>query len=165
MIDDGLFDPKAANHDLYGGVGLFAAAMADRFGSTTRMTVVESDEVATEYAAENLSEWVGARALSSRVDRYLAQVVKNITTLEHSRWKQATVIVDPPRQGAGKETIDHLAVLAPAQIVYVACDPVALARDVSYLAEAGYELGDIRAFDLFPNTHHMEAVAQFVRAT
>jgi tRNA/tmRNA/rRNA uracil-C5-methylase (TrmA/RlmC/RlmD family) len=129
------------------------------------MTVVESDEVATEYAAENLSEWVGARALSSRVDRYLAQVVKNITTLEHSRWKQATVIVDPPRQGAGKEAIDHLAVLAPAQIVYVACDPVALARDVSYLAEAGYELGHIRAFDLFPNTHHMEAVAHFVRAT
>lgn len=165
MIDEGLFDPKAANHDLYGGVGLFAAAMADRFGSTTRMTVVESDEVATEYAAENLSEWVGARALSSRVDRYLAQVVKNMNAVEHSKWKQATVIVDPPRQGAGKETINHLAQLSPAQIVYVACDPVALARDVVYLAEAGYELGEIRAFDLFPNTHHLEAVAHFVRAS
>lgn len=165
MIDDGLFDPKAANHDLYGGVGLFAAAMADRFGSTTRMTVVESDEVATEYAAENLSEWVGARALSSRVDRYLSQLTKNMTAVEHSKWKQAAVIMDPPRQGAGKETINHLAQLSPAQIVYVACDPVALARDVAYLAEAGYELGDIRAFDLFPNTHHMEAVAHFVRAS
>jgi tRNA/tmRNA/rRNA uracil-C5-methylase (TrmA/RlmC/RlmD family) len=129
------------------------------------MTVVESDEVATEYAAENLSEGVGARALSSRVDRYLAQVVKNMTAVEYSKWKQATVIVDPPRQGAGKETINHLAQLSPAQIVYVACDPVALARDVAYLAEAGYELGEVRAFDIFPNTHHMEAVAHFVRVS
>ncbi|HEY4268748.1 MAG TPA: class I SAM-dependent RNA methyltransferase, partial [Galbitalea sp.] len=65
--------------------------------------------------------------------------------------------------GAGKDVVAALAALAPAQLVYVACDPVALARDVGYFAERGYRLDGLRAFDLFPNTHHVEAVARLVR--
>lgn len=162
-IDDQLFDPRAANLDLYGGVGLLAAAVGDRFGGATRITSIESDERATEYASENLVDWVGARAQTARVDRYLEQVLREASASERSRFESATVVLDPPRSGAGKVVVHALTKLQPAQIVYVACDPVALARDVSLLREGGYELTGLNAFDLFPNTHHVEAVASFVR--
>ena len=157
-IDDALFDPRAHNLDLYGGVGLLAAAVGDRFGSTTRITTVESDPHATEHAGQNLSDWVGARAVTARVERWIAQLA---TSGEHLT--SATVILDPPRAGAGKDVVAALATLRPEQIVYVACDPIALARDVGLFSERGYELADVRAFDLFPNTHHVEAVARLIR--
>jgi tRNA/tmRNA/rRNA uracil-C5-methylase (TrmA/RlmC/RlmD family) len=78
--------------------------------------------------------------------------------------RAATVVLDPPRAGAGKEVVSAIAALEPAQLIYVACDPVALSRDVALLAERGYELAQLRAFDLFPNTHHVEAVARLVRS-
>ncbi len=164
VIDEALFDPRAANHDLYGGVGLFAAAVGDRFGSTTRMTSVESDEMATEYALDNLAEWVGARAVTARVDRYLASVLSDLNAVEKARYAAATIVLDPPRAGAGKDVVNSLTELSPAQLVYVACDPVALSRDVALFAERGYQLEELRAFDLFPNTHHVEAVARFIRS-
>jgi tRNA/tmRNA/rRNA uracil-C5-methylase (TrmA/RlmC/RlmD family) len=68
--------------------------------------------------------------------------------------------MDPPRVGAGRGTIQNLTAMKPAQIIYVACDPVALARDVEYAKQAGYQLAEIKGFDLFPNTHHFEAVAR-----
>jgi tRNA/tmRNA/rRNA uracil-C5-methylase (TrmA/RlmC/RlmD family) len=162
-VDEALFDPRAANLDLYGGVGLFAAALGDRFGDTVRITSVESDPRATEHAGENLSEWVGARAETGRVERFLAELERSAGAGERARMAKATVILDPPRAGAGKDVVAALAALAPAQLVYVACDPVALARDVGLFAERGYRLDALRAFDLFPNTHHVEAVARLVR--
>ncbi len=164
MIDGDLFDVRAANHDLYGGVGLLAAAMGDRFGSTTRMTSVESSDEATEFAANNLADWVGSRVLTGRVDHYLTHVATDMSPAERTAWSAATVILDPPRAGAGKDVIESLGILSPAQLIYVACDPVAFARDAGYLRELGYELVDLRAFDLFPNTHHVEAVSRFVKA-
>ena len=157
-IDPQLFDPRAANLDLYGGVGLLAAALGDRFGNHTRITTVESDSLSTDYAAENLAEWSGASAITARVDRYLRELAKARTTLDG-----ATVVLDPPRSGAGKDVVDSLVRFSPAQVVYVACDPVALARDVALFRVRGYELARLRAFDLFPNTHHVEAVASLVR--
>lgn len=164
-IDEALFDPRAANLDLYGGVGLLAAAVADRFGSTTRITTVESDATATEYAGENLSEWIGAAAVTGRVERWVAALAANAGAGERARLRAATVVLDPPRSGAGKDVVTALADLEPAQLVYVACDPVALARDIALLGERGYELAALRAFDLFPNTHHIEAVARLVRSS
>ena len=161
-IDDQMFDPRAANLDLYGGVGLFSAAVGDAFGPTTRITTVELDEGATEFAAENLAEWIGARALTSRVDRFIADLVSSASATQRSRVAAATVILDPPRSGAGKLVIDGLASLSPAQIIYVACDPVALARDAQLLAARGYHVAHIEAHDLFPHTHHVETVARFV---
>ena len=158
-IDESLFDPRAANLDLYGGVGLLAAAVGDRFGSTVRITSVESDATATDFASENLSEWMGASALTDRVDRYLARISRDASAAERSRLAAGTVVLDPPRSGAGRQVVAQLGALAPQQIVYVACDPVALARDVALFAEHGYQLKTLRAFDLFPNTHHVEAVA------
>jgi len=154
-----LFDPRAPNLDLYGGVGLLAAAIGDQYGRDIRITSVESDARATGFAKDNLADWADARATTARVDRFLTRM-----RVDGGRLDQATVILDPPRSGAGKGVVDELAALSPAQVVYVACDPVALARDVALFASRGYRVESIRAFDLFPNTHHVEAVATLVRS-
>jgi tRNA/tmRNA/rRNA uracil-C5-methylase (TrmA/RlmC/RlmD family) len=73
------------------------------------------------------------------------------------------IVLDPPREGAGKEVVQAMVALNPRAIVYIACDPAALARDTTYLSEVGYEITKIRAFDLFPMTHHIETVALFTR--
>lgn len=163
-IDVSRFDPAAANLDLYGGVGLLAAAVGDRFGPDLRITSVESDAGATEHAGENLADWVGASAVTARVDRYLDRLSRDAGPAERGRLSAATVVLDPPRSGAGRRVVDALAALGPAQLIYVACDPVALARDVALLNDHGYELRGIRGFDLFPHTHHVEAVATLVRS-
>ncbi|WP_314146525.1 TRAM domain-containing protein [uncultured Leifsonia sp.] len=158
-VDEALFDPRAANLDLYGGVGLLAAALGDRFGSTLRITSVESDERATDDAAENLAEWIGASAVTARVEHFVTGLAVEATAAERARLRAATVVLDPPRSGAGRAVVEAVAAMRPAQIVYVACDPVALARDLAFFREHGYPLRSLRAFDLFPNTHHVEAVA------
>ena len=162
-IDGDLFDPRAHNLDLYGGVGLLAAAVADRFGPATQITSVESDSAATDFAAGNLVEWIGANAQTGRVERWVRELAASATALDKARLGAATIVLDPPRSGAGKEVVASLVGLAPAQLVYVACDPVALSRDVALFAERGYELVRLRAYDLFPNTHHFEAIATLVR--
>ncbi len=161
-VDAELFDPRAGNLDLYGGVGLLAAAVADRFGRATRITSVEADPRATDHASENLAEWLGAGAESGRVGRRL-RALQERTAGDRSPLDGATVVLDPPRSGAGVDVMATLGRLAPAQLVYVACDPVALARDVALAEAHGYRLARIRAFDLFPHTHHVEAVATLIR--
>jgi tRNA/tmRNA/rRNA uracil-C5-methylase (TrmA/RlmC/RlmD family) len=162
-VDDALFDASAANLDLYGGVGLLAAAVGDRFGRTTKITSVESAANATDFAARNLAEWIGAAAVTERVERYIARTAAQASARERGRQSAATVVLDPPRSGAGKSVVGSLLTLEPAQIVYVACDPVAFARDVALFAAGGYEVRALRAFDLFPHTHHVEVVARLTR--
>lgn len=162
-VDSDLFDPRAANLDLYGGVGLFAAALGDRFGATTRITTVEANRSATDDAAENLSEWIGATAVTARVDSFLRQLSGSATAIERARLRSATVILDPPRSGAGREVVESLVLIDPAQIIYVACDPVALSRDIATFADHGFVPQTLRAFDLFPHTHHLETVVRLVR--
>ena len=153
-------DPDAAHLDLYGGVGLFAAALGELGGPATRVTSVESSPRATEHAGENLAEWVGARAVTARVDRYLAQLEADASARERARLSAGTVLLDPPRAGAGGEVVERIAALRPRSVVYVACDPVALARDLGTFAGLGYRaLRPVRALDLFPHSHHVEAVA------
>jgi len=164
LTREDLFDPRAANHDLYGGVGLLAAALGDRFGPATRVTSVESEATATDFAAENLAEWMGARAVTARVDRYLADLEKQASAEERHRLASATMVIDPPRSGAGKAVVGSLTRLGVAQVVYVACDPVAFARDVALFRAQGYELDAVRAYDLFPHTHHVETVGVLVRS-
>src|SRR6185437_9694250 len=112
-IDEALFDPRAANLDLYGGVGLLSAAVGDRFGSTVRITSVEGDETATDHAAENLAEWIGANAVTSRVERFVTGLAAEASPAERSRFRAATVILDPPRSGAGRAVVDAIAELSP----------------------------------------------------
>jgi len=163
-IDPDLFEPSAANLDLYGGVGLLAAAVGDRFGPGIHITSVESDARATEYAASNLAEWDGATAATGRVEHWVRSLAASASASERARLAEGTVILDPPRSGAGRDVVDSVVALSPAQVVYVACDPVAFARDVGLFAERGYTLSGLRAFDLFPNTHHVEAVGTLRRA-
>lgn len=159
------WDADGWHLDLYGGVGLFAATMGEVGGAATRVTSVESDARATEHAGENLAEWVGARAETGRVDRWLARAVAEASLSERDRISRGVVLLDPPRSGAGRAVVESVAALAPAAVVYVACDPVALARDVATFREAGYETGAVEALDLFPNSHHVEAVATLTRSS
>jgi tRNA/tmRNA/rRNA uracil-C5-methylase (TrmA/RlmC/RlmD family) len=124
---------------------------------------VESDEAATDFAADNLKDWLGASAATDRAERWVQRAAATASATERGRFRAATVVLDPPRAGAGKQVVTALAELAPAQLVYVACDPVAFARDVALFSERGYRLAALRAFDLFPNTHHVEAVGTLVR--
>ncbi|MFG6502819.1 class I SAM-dependent RNA methyltransferase [Microbacterium sp. P05] len=157
-------DADASHLDLYGGVGLFAATLAELGGPATRVTSIESDPRATEHAGENLAEWVGARAETARVDRYVARLAAEASDRERERLSRGVVLLDPPRAGAGREVVEKIAALAPNAVVYVACDPVALARDLRTFADLGYAARrGIRAVDLFPNSHHVEAVTVLER--
>ncbi|MFV0373566.1 class I SAM-dependent RNA methyltransferase [Microbacterium sp.] len=156
-------DPDAHHLDLYGGVGLLAAAVAVAGGPETRITTVESDSRATEHAGHNLAEWVGARAETGRVDRWLAATADTASRALRERISRGLVVLDPPRAGAGRRVVEAVAGLRPAGVVYVACDPVALARDLGTFAGRGYHARHVRAFDLFPHSHHVESVALLLR--
>ncbi|WP_417562152.1 class I SAM-dependent RNA methyltransferase [Microbacterium sp.] len=158
-------DPEATHLDLYGGVGLFAAALGAHGGPATRVVSVESDPRATEHAGENLADWVGARAETARVDRWLPQLRETASDRERERLGRGVVVLDPPRSGAGAAVVGELIALRPERIVYVACDPVALARDLKTFRAGGYEASEITAVDLFPHSHHIEAVAALTRAS
>ncbi len=160
---DDRIDPEAQHLDLYGGVGLFAATLAELAGATAQVTSVESDPRATDHAGENLAEWVGVRAETGRVDRWLAAQVAGASVRERARLRRGVVLLDPPRAGAGRQVVEDIARLSPASVVYVACDPVALARDIATFGALGYAPERIDAVDLFPNSHHVEAVAVLSR--
>jgi tRNA/tmRNA/rRNA uracil-C5-methylase (TrmA/RlmC/RlmD family) len=134
--------------DLYAGVGLFAAFLADAVGPTGRVVAVEGSHLACRDARANLPSW--AQVEHGSVDRVLASAYDAPFDL---------VVLDPPREGARHRVVTQIADRAPRAVVYVACDPAALARDLATFAELGYELRTVRAFDLFPMTHHVECVA------
>lgn len=165
VVSDALapVDPDAWHLDLYGGVGLLAAAVAAQGGPATRITTVESDARATEHAGANLAEWVGARAETGRVDRWLAELEATASAGERRRLQRGVVVLDPPRAGAGRDVVERVARLQPAQVVYVACDPVALARDLATFAGHGFTAQAVRAIDMFPHSHHVEAVTVLSR--
>jgi tRNA/tmRNA/rRNA uracil-C5-methylase (TrmA/RlmC/RlmD family) len=162
MVSAAGFSADADNLDLYGGVGLFSGALASKFGTGIRITTVESFKQATEDAVLNLSDVPKAKAICSPVERYMNQKVSEMAKAKDTL-EDATVIIDPPRAGAGAKVVGQLIELAPKHLVYVACDPIALARDLKPLLAGGYELKQLRAFDLFPHTHHVEAIASLVR--
>ena len=162
MVADVGIDLAAPNLDLYGGVGLFAGALAARFANRLKITTVESVKGATEDAKLNLADLPAVRAVCAPVERFVAEQVTESKN-GNVDYSAATVIVDPPRAGAGSKVIKGLTLMAPKHIVYVACDPVALARDLKQLLAEGYQLKALRAFDLFPHTHHVEAVASLVK--
>ena len=162
-VDWDNWDDGAANHDLYGGVGLFAAVLADRGGPASHIVSVESHEKASGFALTNLAAFDNASVVTGDVMGYLRGQVSRAGALSADRFARATILLDPPRSGAGTRVIDSLVALAPKQLVYVACDPVAFARDQKLLSAAGYALTSLQAFDLFPHTHHIEMVAGFQR--
>lgn len=151
---DGVGDVDGARVlDLYSGAGLFTAPLAAAVGATGSVVAVEGDERAVRDARRN------AHGLD-HVELHHGPVGSVLAADESGA---DVVVLDPPRVGAGRGVVDAVAARRPSRIVYVACDPAALARDVSYLAGHGYALDSLRAFDLFPHTHHLEAVAVLTR--
>ena len=150
-----LADLKTGEHvlDLYGGVGLFTAAILEAVGTSGHVDLIEGSKIATEDAARNFAQYSNVTIATGDV----AKLLPRITAAD-------VVVLDPPRDGAGKEAVAEITRLAPRSIVYVACDPAALARDTAYLADHSYSLVKLRAFDLFPMTHHIECVALYTRA-
>lgn len=164
MVAEVGIDLEADNLDLYGGVGLFSGALAAKFGNGIRITSVESFRQATDDATLNLADLSKAKAVCAPVERFLNERVGNLDKGgKTASPRNATIVLDPPRAGAGAKVVGQLLAIQPKHIVYVACDPIALARDLKPLIEGGYELKTLRAFDLFPHTHHVEAVASLVR--
>jgi 23S rRNA (uracil1939-C5)-methyltransferase len=138
--------------DLYAGVGLFAIALA----ATGRghVTAVEGDPSSGADLRENARPWAASlRAIVGRVEDHLAG---------HRR-AYSTMLIDPPRTGVSKPAMDAIVRHGAKRIVYVSCDPPTMARDSRRLLEAGYRLGPLEGFDLFPNTPHVEVVGVFDR--
>ncbi|MGC5345321.1 class I SAM-dependent RNA methyltransferase [Streptomyces sp. DT171] len=136
--------------DLYCGVGLFAGAIAQRVGEKGAVLGIESGKRAVEDAQHNLKDLDRVRIEHGKVDQALPRTGITETDL---------IVLDPPRAGAGRQTVKHLTGLGARRIAYVACDPAALARDLGYFRDGGYTVRTLRAFDLFPMTHHVECVA------
>ena len=137
--------------DLYGGVGLFTAAMIDIVGENGSIDLFEGGKSATADAAKNFANNTNVRIATGDVAKLLPRVSK-----------ADVVVLDPPRIGAGKIVLAEIARMAPRAVVYIACDPAALARDTAYFLELGYSIAKIRAFDLFPMTHHIECIALYL---
>jgi tRNA/tmRNA/rRNA uracil-C5-methylase (TrmA/RlmC/RlmD family) len=142
--------------DLYAGVGLFTAFLADRVrpdgpAPRGRVVAIEGDSRASAYSRDN----VPAAEVSA------GDVATVLASDDDGRFD--LVVLDPPREGARRRVVEAVVAREPRAVAYVACDPAALARDVAIFAEHGYRLSGLRAFDLFPMTHHVECVALLVR--
>jgi len=137
--------------DLYAGVGLFGGVLAEDVGPNGSVVCIESSSTAVADAVANLASTSWATARVGHVDADLVRA-------ELATARPDVIVLDPPRAGAGRAVCQALAE-SGARLVYVACDPAALARDIATLRSLGYRLAGLRAFDLYPMTHHLEAVA------
>ena len=141
--------------DLYSGVGLFTLPLARRF---EQVIGVEAQPRAAEFAGQNAA-FAGldnVRIETTPVEQWLENAYRT-----HGR--APFVLLDPPRTGLPAPALRGLLRMRPQRIAYVSCDPATLARDIKALLEAGYELLDLTAVDMFPQTHHVETVAHLER--
>ncbi|KUG53767.1 hypothetical protein AVL62_00505 [Serinicoccus chungangensis] len=147
-------DPQPGERalDLYAGVGLFAVPLAEAVGDSGEVLAVEADVAAADAAGRHLDPYPWAQAHAGATEEALAGLVTSGGSAD-------VVVLDPPRSGAGADVVRALAALRPRAVVYVACDPAALARDLATAREAGLELAALRVLDAFPMTHHVESLA------
>lgn len=150
--------------DAYGGVGLFAATAMAWVG---HVTLVESSASACRDAEQNLAERLATDSGPASATIVRSEVGRLASSAGGSTFADLptvdVVVADPARPGLGRPGRDALAALAAPVFVLVSCDPVSLARDVSLLGEIGYVAEQVEVLDLFPHTHHVEAVTRFVR--
>lgn len=148
----GFLHPGAAVADLYAGAGLFTAVLADAVGETGSVLSVEGAPGTSRDARKNLHAAPQVEIVQGRVERVLHRNPRDFDAL----------VLDPPRAGAGKAVVNQLVAAGPRAIAYVSCDPASFARDIGYFRQAGWDLARLRAFDLYPHTHHLETVALLV---
>ncbi|AXJ10811.1 class I SAM-dependent RNA methyltransferase [Arthrobacter sp. PM3] len=149
LHDGGYLAPGSVVADLYAGAGLFTAPLADAVGVTGSVLSVEGAPGTSRDARKNLHDAAQVEIVQGRVERVLRQKPRNFDAL----------VLDPPRAGAGKAVVKQLIDAGPRAIAYVSCDPASFARDLGYFRQGGWGLAGLRAFDLYPHTHHMETVA------
>jgi len=149
----------AAVLDLYSGAGLFTAPLADAVGETGEVVSVEGDERAVKDARRNLHDRGNVELHAGDVARVLSGRDDADSDVVHAD----VVVLDPPRTGAGRSVVGGIVALRPERVVYVACDPAALARDIALFADGGYGVETLQGYDLFPMTHHLETIAVFTR--
>ena len=135
--------------DLYSGVGLFASVLGSQVGPSGSVMAVEAGPGAMA-AVSNLADLPHVRIYEGAVEDVLAA---------GEGPSPDCVVLDPPRKGAGRAVVSLIADRSPGRVIYVACDPAALARDVATFGGLGYRLEKLRAFDAFPMTHHVECIA------
>ncbi|MBN1174254.1 MAG: class I SAM-dependent RNA methyltransferase [Micromonosporaceae bacterium] len=151
-----LLGPRAGERawDLYGGAGLFAAALLGPIGDAGQVTIVEADRRGTEAARRCFAGCNNVRAVRGDV----------ASVLGNPRWRSIDLVVaDPPRTGLGARVAERIASRDPRAVALVSCDPATFARDVRAFAALGYRLDVLRAFDAFPMTQHVEVVGRLVR--
>ena len=154
LIDFALADAAGASAlDLYSGVGLFTLPLSRHFES---VLAIEANSTATRFARRNLqdAELSNARVITATVTDWFRSGPTSAADF---------VLLDPPRAGAESAVIKGILDLHPASISYVSCDPATLARDLKKLIAGGYVLDSILAFDLFPQTHHVETVIRLIK--
>lgn len=158
--------------DLYAGAGLFTAALADAVGAKGTVVSIEGSPVTHKDARSNFAPDGCSRTENSantRIEVIRGDVARHLvdlkTALEFGEIPAIdAVVLDPSREGANRTTLERLDALDPKRILYVACDPASLGRDTGILRELGWDMVQLRAFDMYPNTHHVESVALFERA-
>jgi 23S rRNA (uracil1939-C5)-methyltransferase len=151
LVLDGLqISPGQTVFDLYAGVGLFSAFVAEQ---GAQVLSVEQSSSACDDLAFNLDDFDAVSLYQAGVEQALPALPAN----------PDAAIVDPPRAGLGPEVAASLIAHAPARLVYVSCDPSTLARDGRMLADAGYQLERVTPVDLFPQTFHIESVSVWTR--
>jgi 23S rRNA (uracil1939-C5)-methyltransferase len=139
--------------DLYCGVGFFGIELA---GSVTSFTGVELDQLAVRAARANAArrQITNGRFVAATVEAVLPALVRELSPA------QTTVLLDPPRKGCWPATLELLRQTRPAQVIYVSCHPATMARDLNILCGEGvFELTGVTPLDMFPQTQHVECVA------
>ena len=139
--------------DLYGGAGVFAAALAGAVGDTGRVLTVDTSRGASRSAREALVDLPSVSVVTDSVRRALSA----------QRHRADVAVLDPPRTGAGREVIDLLAAAEVPRVIHIGCEAASFARDVGLYRARGYGVEEVRVFDSFPLTHHVECVAVLQR--
>lgn len=139
--------------DLYGGAGLFAAVLADVVGERGHVLSVDTSRSASRSARAALADLPQVEVVTDSVRR----------ALPARRGGADIAVLDPPRSGAGREVIDLVAGAGVPRVVHIGCEAAAFARDIGLYQGRGYTVEEIRVFDSFPLTHHVECVALLTR--
>lgn len=139
--------------DLYGGAGIFAPVLAEAVGETGRVVTVDTSRASSRAARAALADMGWVSVVTDSVRR----------ALKAQRRRADVAVLDPPRSGAGREVIELLADAGVPRIIHIGCEAAAFARDVGLYLGHGYTVEQVRVFDSFPLTHHVESVAVMTR--
>jgi tRNA/tmRNA/rRNA uracil-C5-methylase (TrmA/RlmC/RlmD family) len=146
-------DPGMTAWDLYGGAGVFAAVLAEAVGERGQVVTVDTSRGASRSARTALADRGWVSVVTDSVRRALGAQTE----------RADVAVLDPPRSGAGREVIDLLAAAEVPRVIHIGCEAASFARDVGLYLGNGYAVEDLRVFDSFPLTHHVECVAVLTR--